>query len=117
MIHNKKNIKRNEKMKPLFYCPYHKVNNAYFPFKDENIFPCNIHNCFCGNINGWVSNCEVCGKIIHNCIHGCTKGINIYFPTKKHPNKIDQEMLQQHYKDLHQGQVIYLHSSLDDSLL
>ena len=97
----------------MFYCPYHKINNVYFPFKDENIFPCVIEDCFCKNINGWTSNCEICGKIIHNCIHGCMKGINIYFPTKRKPNKIDLSQLFHHYQEQHQGEVIYLYSSID----
>lgn len=112
MIH-RKNLKRNQDTKPIFYCPNEKINNTYYPFTPNQIFSCSIPNCFCKNINGWVANCGSCGKIVHSCIHGCNRGIIIDLKEKKHSKIPNSNSLEIHYLHFHQDQPVFLHTDLD----
>lgn len=112
MIHKKREKSQNSK--PIFFCPYHKLNNVYYPFDPDNIFPCDIKGCFCKNINGWVSNCDQCGEVIHNCIHGCYKGIKIPNLFKKQRSTtLKKNFLLDHYKQEHLGSPVLLYTDLD----
>lgn len=108
MIHYHRKQPNNERKKPIFYCPSHKVGNIHFPFKEDDIFECIIPGCFCGNICGWVATCGVCGRVIHNCIHGCKKGIPLLH--RRTPIKsIKIGDLAEHYNLNHQGFPVYLY--------
>lgn len=96
---------RDENTKPYFYCPYHKNSelNAFLPFHSDDMFPCNIKYCMCRNINGWLVECKSCGRLIHNCIHGCKMGIPLT-DFKKEPINI----LVKHYDSYHVSQPVLL---------
>lgn len=110
MIHiQNRPFNHKEYKKPIFCCPFHKnqSNNTYYPFKDINIFPCEIERCFCLN-TGWYSNCETCGRVIHNCMHGCELGICIKHRLNKEKIIKDDNPLLEHYMLSHPNQKIIL---------
>lgn len=112
MIHTQHatTLKRDEFTKPVFYCPYHKnkSNNTYFPFKREHIFRCNLEGCFCKNANGWWSNCAVCGRLVHNCVHGCQVGISIKWRECRDRLVPIIDPLEEHYNLYHLNQPVVL---------
>lgn len=101
---------KNENTKPLYYCPFHKTKEIFIYFNEDEIFKCNIKDCFCNNINGWLSSCSKCGKVIHNCIHGCETGICIISKNNKDINNPkNQEKLYFHYLEHHRSNPVYLY--------
>lgn len=106
-----KKIKKYDNSKPLFYCPRHKTHDMYIIFADENIIPCNLESCFCGNLNGWIALCQKCNCLVHNCIHGCEEGLilnNILIKNEiimERTNKI----LYEHMTIYHKNKAVYLY--------
>ena len=98
-------VLKDENTKPYFYCPYHKDKHqgVHFPFSPDEIEPCKIKYCFCRNICGWIAHCKICDRIIHNCIHGCKKGLTVIGRSE------NGDALITHYDYYHQYQPVYLY--------
>ena len=113
MIHNKRRHEWKSGIKPIFYCPSHKVGNIYYPFPEERVFRCTIEGCPCVVGCGWIATCEICGKVIHNCIHGCKKGIPIS-TSKRNLLLIKIDQMIDHYNLNHRKMPVFLYGRLDD---
>lgn len=98
-------IQKDENTKPYFFCPRHKESQSrvHFPFPQEDIYPCTIKYCFCRHVNGWLAECRTCKRIVHNCVHGCKKGLVLLERDGKINDFID------HYQQYHDGQPVYLY--------